>query len=134
MQCCRQWLPFILFIISHILILGWWKYLKLEHLCIITPFKFVYPPANFNILLSITFCLVSSFNLYLPFSLKLSSSHSEGVRKCLVSCWEEDVGLVCFAVTTFLTYYMCICPVLTDLTSDHTAKYKHIIRKVEPRG
>lgn len=32
---------------------------------------------------------------------------------------------VCFSVITFLTYYMYICPVLTDLTPDHIAKYKH---------
>lgn len=38
----------------------------------------------------------------------------------------------CFSVAAFLTYYMYICPVLTDLTSDHNSKYTHIMRKGEP--
>lgn len=80
----------------------------------------------------------SSFGQYLPqftwtfpspFIVQFSFRR---VRKCFVSFWEEDVVPVCFSVITFFTYYMYICPVFTDLTSDHIAKCKHYLKKGEP--
>lgn len=36
---------------------------------------------------------------------------------------------ICSSVITFLTYHMYIYPILTELTSDHTAKYKDITQE-----